>query len=375
MKSTSNSHARTGEVMTPAPTVALTRFDPPGLLEDLNDNQKAQWSQWISDSMDRAGAGSSEGPRGQFYNPLERPTADDGVLAPITWVAFPKLLSAKPQLARWKMADSSRDRQDEYCEWSVTRGATGKITRVAFTCEGPEYWRLLARVAPEKLLELYRELASPDVKEEDLFGPQGAYMLRNRWNEAAAVHLVQEANTLSAEIEIAAAATVVRSIGGEVLTGEQELIRCGMYGVAGRNSDPHIGARVNSLARQRADVTLANPVGIYFDRLITTGWSTPDGSDPRAYWKYVRGAPGYPVRAVYEVPPDRPFVVGDIRIGRQPIDFGAQIADHINMKLVGLACRFNQSQVPPVTRCRKDFPRPGAPKEGPGGGGRGGPST
>ena len=47
------------------------------------------------------------------------------------------------------------------------------------------------------------------------------------------------------------------------LTGAQELIVCSGYGEAGRNSDPFIGEQVNALARQRADITINNPVGLY----------------------------------------------------------------------------------------------------------------
>ena len=48
--------------------------------------------------------------------------------------------------------------QDEYCEWSVTRNAAGKITKVMFTSEGPEYWKYLARVQPDTVLEVRRPL-------------------------------------------------------------------------------------------------------------------------------------------------------------------------------------------------------------------------
>ena len=42
--------------------------------------------------------------------------------------------------------------QDEYCEWSVARNADGKITKVMFTTEGPEYWTYLAKAQPETVL-------------------------------------------------------------------------------------------------------------------------------------------------------------------------------------------------------------------------------
>jgi hypothetical protein len=99
-------------------------------------------------------------------------------------------------------------------------------------------------------------------------------------------------------------------------------------------------------------VTLANPVGLYFDDLLTAGWQTPDGSDPKSYWTYVRGSEDKPVRAVYEVPVRNGFVVGDITISGRPINFGAQIADFITIKLTGVGTRFGQSVVAPMTGCR-----------------------
>jgi hypothetical protein len=45
------------------------------------------------------------------------------------------------------------------------------------------------------------------------------------------------------------------------------------------------------------------------------------------------------------------FTVGDITINGEPIEFGAQIADFIIIKVIGQACRFSQSTVPVVTKC------------------------
>ena len=101
----------------------------------------------------------------------------------------------------------------------------------------------------------------------------------------------------------------------------------------------------------KADVTLADPVGLYIAGLSTVGWSTPDGSNPLDYWKIARGNPDKALRAVYEVPQDKGFVVGDIAINGKPIDFGGQIADFLQIKVTGLACRFGKSNVPPKTQC------------------------
>jgi hypothetical protein len=350
---------------------ALTQFDPPGFLNDLDAGQREAWSHWISDELDAAReredpALSNYGPRPQFFNPLKNPPTADGNEADITWTAFPRIVAinsiSEPE--RWRRADASRDRQDEYCEWSVTRDlATGKILRVTFTSEGPEYWEFLASVNAKRVLELYRQHISPDVLREHLF-PNGTYDARNMWNSSTshgAMHLIQKNNTLLAEIELAAGASLVRAHpDGGLLTSEQELIECGKYGAAQRHSDPHIGGVVNEFARQKADVTLANPVGLCIEDLSVVGWATPDDSDPKSYWKITRGTETKALRAVYEVPREKPFTVSDVTINDQPITFGAQIADFITIKLTGLATRFGQSTVQRLDGCVEEVSIPSA---------------
>lgn len=343
----------------------IPRFDPPGNLTDLDEDGLEQWSAFISNTVDDAIAGrpdhTNDAPRAQFYNLTKTDTADDVISQDVSWTAFPRQVkvSSVSDRQRWARADASRDVQDEYCEWSVTRGSDGKITRVTFTCEGPEYWDVLAETRPDSVLALYREHVDPAVAQGDLFDASGSYIRRNNWNSTTthgAMHLVQEDNTLGAEIELVAAASIVRVIDGRELTGEQELINCGRYGAAQRNSDPHIGGVVNGVARLKADLALSNPVGLYFGDLSTAGWETPDGSDPKTYWTYVRGSAGFPVRAVYEVPGEQGFVVGDITIYGDPIDFGAQISDFISIKAIAVACRLGQSTAAPMTGCVENIP-------------------
>lgn len=349
----------------------LEKFDPPGFLEDFNDEQAAAWSEYISQQFDESAAGfpdefEFDAPRAQFFNPTKTEIGEDAQTAVISWTAFPRNVTviSVSDLQRWRRAESSRDLQDEYCEWSVERDEdTDKITRITFTCEGPEYWQFLANTAPDVALTLYQKFVSPAVRLEDLFLSNGRYNSRNRWNNSTTggvMHLIQENNSLGAEIELAAGSSVVREINGRILTGEDELIRCGRYGGVERHSDPHIGAIVNSLTRQKADVTLANPVGLYFNDLNVAGWETPDGSDPKSFWKYVRGTDEFPVRAVFEVPNNLGFTVGDIKIGGREIRFAAQIVDFISIKLVGIGARIGQSAVQPITDCRRRRPQPEA---------------
>ncbi len=334
--------------------MVLERIDPPANIDDFSEAQRWRWSDFLSGQIN-----SSIGRfyLQQFYNPTQVETADDVQSKVIDWTAFPKALSvrAPSDRARWRRADSSRHFQDEYCEWNVEWDANGdKITRVTFTSEGPEYWDELA-TDQEKLLQLYRELVSPRVELSDLLTRFGDYNPMNRWNDSTTggriVHLIHRNNTLRAFINIGARATIIRKIDGTILTGELELIRCGDYGGADRHSDPHIGGEVNALARLKADITMANPMGLYIHGLFPTGWETPDGSDPLDYWKIVRGTKDLGLRAVYEVPAEKNFTVGDILINGEPIEFGAQIADFIKIKLVGMACRFGQSEADPITHC------------------------
>jgi hypothetical protein len=339
----------------------MEKFDPPGFLNDFNEAQRDSWSEWISSQLDEARDRNDPGianygPRLQFFNPLKTPPDADAVERDVTWTAFPKivLLQSISDRQRWRTADSSRDVQDEYCEWSVTRDAqTDKITRVTFTSEGPEYWQFLAAVNPDKVVALYREHISIEVKPEHLFR-DGAYVPRNRWNNSTtngAMHLIQANNTLGAEIELAAAATIVRVRDGRQLDSEQELIACGRYGQPERNSDPRIGAVINELARGKADITLANPVGLCIAGLSVAGWQAPDGSPASDYWKIVRGTPEKALRAVYEVPAAKGFTVSDIKIAGRNIEYGAQIADFITIKLTGLATRLGRSTVAPFNGC------------------------
>jgi hypothetical protein len=351
----------------------LIHFDPPANIDDFNaiPKQRDAWSEFLSASFDEEiqGIESELGVgKSQFYNPTNINTTAPQLEPAITWIGFPALIKRKhpgnKRAARQeadKPLPNGERPQDEYLEWFVTKQA-GKITKVTFTCEGPEYWEALAHGYPlsytgsktagatgdkQKLLALYQKYVSPQVLMADLF-VNGNYNRLNKWNtKNGAMHLNQRNNTLGAEINIAAQATILRQQGGVILTDPDRLIRCGLYGAPGRASDPTIGAAVNALARDGFLVTLQNPVGLYIDSLDTTGWKKPNGSpvDP-GYWQIFRGVTGKILRAVYEVPAGEGFAVGDISIGGEKIEFGGQIAEKITMKLTGLAFSKGQFKNP-----------------------------
>ena len=84
------------------------------------------------------------------------------------------------------------------------------------------------------------------IKKSDLF-PGGEYKRDNKWNSTTTsgtiAHLIQGANTLSAEVDIAAQGTVIRKrddATGTIITDKIELINCSGYGQPKRNSDPTV---------------------------------------------------------------------------------------------------------------------------------------
>jgi hypothetical protein len=326
----------------------LQSFDPPANLDDFDATLRQLWSQFISDSFDQniqQVTAAINPDNCQFYNPTETDTPDPHAEAVITWIGFPRLITLKhpnDRLAALRDADtplpSGERKQDEYLEWFVTK-KNGKIVRVDFTCEGPEYWEFLAEKAPAKLVSLYQQLISPAVTQADLFSASGRYNPLNKWNtKKGAIHLNQRNNTLGAEINIAAFATILRQQNGQAVTDADELIRCARYGEPGRASDPTIGAQINALARAGNLITLKNPVGLYIDNINLAGFTNPDGTPVNpAIFRVVRGQPGSAVRVVFEVPVSAGFTVGDIRIGGEAIKFGGQLAEHITMKLTGVA--------------------------------------
>lgn len=346
------------------PSAMVQIFHPPGFANDLQAEERQGWHDFINSQIKDAKRGSewitingkrykilNNAPRENFFNPSNTAKLPDYAEKKIAWFAFPKLIkdSSPSDKTRWKKADSSRDVQDEYCEWSVLRNNDKKIVKVTFTCEGPEYWDYLAETNPKKVVELYKKYVSDEVREEDLF-EDGKYIVRNKWNkdtQNGAMHLIQINNTLGAEIELAAGSSMVREKDGRILTEQQELIKCGKYGAEGRNSDPLIGWEVNSLCQKGAMVSLKDPIGLYIDleEFKTDGWETPDGTNAREFMKIARGTEECALRAIFEVPKEKGFVVGDIKINGKPIEYGAMIADFIRIKLVGIAQNFDNQRI------------------------------
>ncbi|NBF11714.1 hypothetical protein [Pseudomonas sp. Fl4BN1] len=386
----------------------LAQFSPPAHIQDFSDNRAQQermnaaWSDNINRWANAAMVGdiwsrTNNGPRPAFYNPLLTDTPDTSANAAITWNAFPGRLQAlfPTQAQSWQQwADQGvplpvttnlcsgssvppapysptgpRGWQDEYCEWSVTRNSAGKITSVMFTCENPEYWMTLWQVDPGKVLQIYQQTIHPAVQLSDLclrdalgqvlLDPlTGApcYNPLNKWNcgtrslpdSGGAMHLTSSPNTLGAEYDLAASATLPREDNHEPVTSASRLVCFARYGRIGRHSDPTIGQNVNQFVNYTPSLplpqaTLTDPPGLYMQTPNFSGYQSPDNTPAENFWTVVRGDlkdPKVPgdidriLHATFSVPPEKNYTVGDIKINDQPIDFGSQIAATITMALM-----------------------------------------
>lgn len=316
----------------------LAAFAPPGNVLDLSDRGRRAWSKEV-DALFRAQVAAVGGPDAQFFDPLGADLDPDAATRVLRWGAFPRKLARLPAPSRWELGEV-RARQEEYCEWAGVRDRKGRLVRAVFTTEVPTYYHLLAADDRDRLLKVYRDELGPAVQLRDLIGPTGSYREQNGWNLAGAMHMVQVNNTLPAAVILASQSTVVKTIQDVRVVNANDLIRCGVVADPDRNSDPLIVGEVNALARRGARVSLADPVGLYLDRLRTDGWVAPGGVNPSELWTVTRGDKDNAVRAVYQVPEELGFAISDIRIDGIPITSPSQIAEFLDVRLTGLAHQF-----------------------------------
>ena len=313
---------------------------------------------------------------------------------PITWNGFPLALTRvhpSDPIARWTAADKlgSVNRsttgtpvpmpcrlQDEYCEWFAYRDTpNGPITRIVFSAEAPEYWIALAKHDFEAVVNLYKTLVSNQVQPDDLklaqdivFGSgvlkKGTYNPYNKWNTSQGiVHLTHPANTLGAEINLAARATIPRrDINGTRVT-EVRRFACGStFGDPNRSSDPNIGHGVNVTVMPTAggatqSITLANPVALYMDRLANGAITDEDGNPLSGWFEFRRGVQGRGLMAELKQPAGSAFGLDKIRIGNRKLSHGGQIAERLQMVLYGKTANLNQP-APPLRPCANHCCRP-----------------
>ena len=339
--------------------MSLQQFDPPGFATDLSAPQQQGWSRQINEWIEANRQLPAPYAR-YFFNELHHPEATNGIEAKITWEGFPRFWQLrypddeeKKYEAAEKLYKSETGIyrfQDEYLEWR-SEYREGRFYRIIFTCEGPEYWRYIAEVDKDLLLRLYRQYVPGDIAIEDLF-VHGQYNPYNKWNTThGIVHLTHGANTLGAEINLAARATVLRKKGtADPVTDSHDLICCSGYGNASRFSDPTIGASVNALVRQGLSVTLANPIGLYIHKLKTAGIVVPDGFAVKDFYQLIRGREGRVLRAEFRVPEGSAMSLEEVEVGGRPLRWGGQIAEMLEMVIYGKAFRLEQA-IPPTQPC------------------------
>jgi hypothetical protein len=300
------------------------RFSPPGHLTDLTRDADLQaWSDLVSTLLDaRITAG------GQLFNPITHPRPNLRKRR-IPWLAIPQTVAdhrsveaTRVQVDNPANRRNSRDGQNEYCEWFTKRAAPGgEVLQIDLTTELPEYFEFLAtRLSRAELGNVYRQLY-PAATDAQLFNPAGAYDPRNRWNSSdGAMHLIGDINDLDPNaLGVIANALPWRfSAAGRVLDVQD----CGL-GVF--HADPTLVANINRMAREGRAITIADPIAISIIDVDTSGWKTPDGSDPRALLTFSRGTP--PMHLRVAPPAGASFGLSEVTIGGEPIRFGAQIAE------------------------------------------------
>jgi hypothetical protein len=195
-------------------------------------------------------------------------------VATIAWIAFPKLAN-KP----FDVIDADRfNLQDEYVEWR-TETKDGKVTRITFTTEFPEYYQALAQVSADALIAGIKNTipgANPTITE--LFGsgfnpttasPQKRSdqfrrnLTQNPWNngQKGILCLTQTNNTAGALFGLVEPCAISRrDIPASAVCGQ---VSC----VPGRNSDPAICQEAQNAARNSLGLSLQDPVGIKMLRL------------------------------------------------------------------------------------------------------------
>ena len=156
----------------------VSQFSAPGNLKDLDASLAASWSVKISGFLDAeiAALAANPGLQPQFYNASKLDVS--GTPTPISWPAFPQIVEINfgddPQ--RMFGEAEKRDNQDEYLEWATTSEG-GKITKVMFTCEGPEYWNHVAK-DNALLVKLYTGIVGRAVAPSEILSSTGTVPCR-----------------------------------------------------------------------------------------------------------------------------------------------------------------------------------------------------
>ncbi|MEV8372764.1 hypothetical protein AB0P21_08495 [Kribbella sp. NPDC056861] len=307
------------------------KFATPGSIQDVPVGSPL-YERWHT-TIDRLIAPSTSlSGDGAYVDPSER-DLDVTATRAYTWTGFsrPLLMKHRDDRTAAFAAGEQRSTQIEYLEWRVDRDADGVIVRVTFTTETPEYWKLLAAVDRDRVVELYQELVDPAVRAGDLFGANGKYNPLNRWNTTdGIVHYVMPINSMK---DLLGVSQEVEKT-GTALDGYDAL----PYGRE-TGADARINVDLWSINRKGYAVATEDPPGPLMIDWDDSGWTDLAGDPVEDHWTVVRGKRGAALRVVYEVPAAAGYRVGDIRIGGRPVAFGGQLAEHVIMSAHGVIDR------------------------------------
>lgn len=295
-------------------------FDTPARLRDVPFEASSFYPAWDRRVGEIVGQSF-----GQWIDPRsDGDAAEVEAQRTLSWIGFSReqlVRHRDDREAAFREADRDRENQPEYFEWHVSRNADGKITKVVFSVETPEYFEVMAETEPDRLVELYQELVDPAVQREHLFR-DGKYDTMNRWTRTdGIVHFVSQSppNSLGAIVGLAQS--------GDTEPADNYVrIQAG----AEHAVDDYMVIELGALQRKGWSIAVQDPVGLYIEGWDDTGWTRPDGSPVGDYWRITRGRPGEVLRLEYQVPAEEGFVVGDIRIGGRPVEYGGQLAEHIS---------------------------------------------
>ena len=371
----------------------MTQFSPPGYVRDLPDDGLLHWSNLVQKYFDAVADFK------KLFSPLTLPAGQSGTSRLIPWNAFPKkyntVVNPDP-LFKYKVLENlvtkdlqQRDYsrvystqggvgvtnlqfrdQDEYLEWKTFRNSDGSLNKMVFTCDHPEYWKFIGQYSPDLLLKLYNKYVDNSAKLDDLLfqndifeklddgsvvNRKGQYNPFNKWNTTDGIlHLTHPANYLSAEIQLAADATILRTdANGHLITDPDKLIRCAQYGNPLRSSDPKIGSDVNTLVRSDLSVTISDPVALYIHDINESNFEFPKGYDISDFWKVIRGdsAKKMILRAEFSPPAGTSIAMEQIKVNGRTLQFGGQIADTLTMAIYGLGYHFPDTGKPTTQGC------------------------
>jgi hypothetical protein len=387
----------------------MALYDPPASINDfgrrpaIEQQLRTEWDATVRSFIAETKSGSNGPVSGLFFDQLaDTSGVPDPAPAGVPWNGFPQLLTnwfaTQPVPNQEKLANSAAEslvttsslfgffkkdgsqyvpipityrRQDEYCEWHVTKSGNA-ITRMSFTCEPPEYWSYLADKDLTLVLELYQELLhDASIQKDALCWPddvysapgangsreilyrRGAYNPWNEWNTTkGVVHLTHWANSLAAEVQLASDG----SLGWNQPPGgvdPHRLICCAGFGGVNRSSDPKIGASVFSLARQGLSIALANPIGLYMQRFELAGLRDPGGARIADAVTWVRrSANGQNVLRFEVAPPaGANYTLDQCTLDGERLLFGGQIARLVTMSLFAIAKQIPGAVATPAGQC------------------------